>query len=142
MPKIKNIPHTQVLEPQPTAPSQIPQAKEEIQRIVRRLRSLLLPHFQSATRMGTSLGPDDLRAAVAALLAEADGLSPDPHLHCPDPIQLYLRRTMYEELLEEPSNIFFTTRVRSDVIRYEAMPRDFWKQCLMAFQAQFNRNLI
>jgi hypothetical protein len=111
-------------------PLEIAEPQAEIRRVVARLQSCMAPALQSAERMDRRFGADDLRAVIAALEAEADGLDPRPALHCPDEILLYLRQTLYEELLAEPSNILHTTRVNADVVRYEAMPRKFWKQCL------------
>lgn len=108
----------------------------EIRRVLKRLKTLLAPHFESATRMGVTLGPADLRAVIDALLAEADRLNPDPWLQCPEELRHYLRRTMFEELAGEPSNILYTTKVSEDVVRYEAMPVDFWKSCLQALRSQ------
>ncbi len=111
---------------------QIDDAPGEVRRVVKRLKTILLPYFESARRMGVALGPDDLRAVFLALTAEADGLNPDVHLQCPMEVRHYIRRSMFEDLVGEPSNILYTTQISKDVIRYEAMPVDFWKQCLTA----------
>ena len=115
---------------------EIKDAPAELRRVVKRLKVLLMPHFESAHRMGVALGPDDLRAVIQALLAEADRLNPDPHLQCPEELRHYVRRTMFDELVGEPSNIFYTTQINQDVVRYEAMPADFWKTCLTALANQ------
>ncbi len=113
---------------------EVENAAAEIRRVVKRLRSLLVPHFETAERMKIVLGPDDLRAVIDGLIAAADGCNPDPHLECPEELRLYLRRTMLDELADEPSNILYCTRVNDDVVRYEAMPADFWKNCLQALR--------
>jgi hypothetical protein len=41
-----------------------------------------------------------------------------------------VKRSLFDELLGEPSNIFFTTKVDSKTLRYEALPKEFWKECL------------
>ncbi len=117
---------------------EVENASAEIRRMVKRLRVLLVPHFESASRLGVILGPDDLRAVIDGLLAEADGLSPDSHLHCPEELRSYLRRTMFDELLAEPSNTLYTTQINEEVVRYEAMPADFWKDCLRALRAKLD----
>lgn len=125
----------------PDAPQgklQVENASAEVKRVVKRLKVLLAPHFGSAARMGVTLGPDDLRAVIRALMAEADRLSPEPHLQCPEELRHYLRRTMFEELVGEPSNILYTTRVNAEVVRYEAMPSDFWKRCLASLLNQLD----
>jgi hypothetical protein len=47
-----------------------------------------------------------------------------------DEISAYVRRNLYDELVGEPSNIFYTTQVDGKTVRYEALPKDFWKECL------------
>ena len=114
----------------PSPPVTIRNYDKEVLRVVKRLQSLLLPHLESAHRMGVVLGPDDFRGVISALEAEASGLSPDPHLACPDELRVYLRRAIYDDFLGEPSNILYTTKVKEDVIRYDAMPAAFWLDCL------------
>lgn len=106
----------------------------ELRRVVKRLRVLLLPHFESASRLGLVLGADDIRSVMNALIADADGLSPEPALACAEALRGYLRRSMFDDLVGEPSNVLYTTQVNADVIRYEAMPAEFWKSCLLAFR--------
>ncbi len=113
---------------------EVADASTEIRRVVKRLRAMLVPHFETAARMEIVLGADDLRAVIDGLIADADGYNPDPHLQCPEELRLYLRRTIFDELADEPSNILYTTRVNDEVVRYEAMPADFWKNCLQALR--------
>lgn len=122
----------------PPGKLQVENAPAEVKRVVRRLKVLLAPHFESAARVGVTLGPDDLRAVIRALMAEADGLSPEPYLQCPEELRHYLRHAMFDELAGEPSNILYTTRVNAEVVRYEAMPADFWKSCLAALLNQLD----
>ncbi len=117
-----------------TEPYEIEDRPAEIRRVVKRLEHLLASHLDSAQRMNKQLGEDDFRSIFAALEAEADGLNPQSHLSCPDTVREYLRGLIYEELLGEPSNILYSTRVSKDVIRYDAMPKEFWKECLAAFR--------
>lgn len=126
----------------PDAPQgqlEVEDAPAEVRRVVKRLKSLLVPHFEGAARMGVSLGADDLRAVFAALIAEADQLNPEPLLQCPEELRHYVRRTMFDELVGEPSNVLYTTQVNAEVIRYEAMPTDFWKSCLQALLDELNQ---
>jgi hypothetical protein len=122
---------TEILDPVPIArPRIIPERKLEVTRVVKRLQNIITIHAESAQRMGHPLAMEDLLAVVSALEAEADGLDAKPHLAHPNEIVVYLRGSLFEELLGEPSNIFYTTQVAPDVVRYEALTRDFWKECL------------
>lgn len=127
----------EVLTPQEDpAPVEIRDRKTEVVRVVKRLQGLLVPHLESARRLDVVLGADDFRAVLNALDAEADGLSPSPHLLCPDEVRAYLRQSIYEELLGEPSNILYATPVKADVVRYDSMPKTFWKECLSGLRRQ------
>lgn len=112
------------------APPKIADRSGEIRRVVSRLAALVVPHLDTAKAMNLLLGADDLRAVISALEAEADGLDPRSHLEGPDEVRVYLRQSLYEELLAEPSNVFYTSKINPEIVRYEAMPRDFWKECL------------
>jgi len=38
----------------------------------------------------------------------------------------------------EPSNIFYTTKVDAKTVRYQALPKDFWKECLAQLRHQLS----
>ena len=92
--------------------------------------------MEAAARIGFPLGMPDLLAVFSALQAEADGLGSAAHLRSEEDVSTHLRRGLFEELLGEPSNIFFTTQVSEEVTRYEALPTDFWKDCLDALSSE------
>jgi len=115
---------------------QITDQPAEIRRVLKRIRTLFEPHFSSAERMEIALGPDDLLAVIDALLAESEGLSPQPHLECAEELRKYLRSAMFDDLVGEPSNVLYTTQVNEGVVRYDAMPVDFWRKCLIALREQ------
>jgi len=121
----------------PTGP-RIPDREGEVPRVVKRLKTLVGTHYEASLRTGYPLEPVDLRAVLSALLAETRGEDPAPLLATGEEISTYFRRTLYEEMLEEPSNILFTTKVSDDVVRYEAMPVDFWRDCLNALAADLD----
>jgi hypothetical protein len=74
-------------------------------------------------------------AVITALEAEVNGLSTEPHLGGPDEIRNYLLASLFDELRSEPSTVLFTTKVSADTTRYEAMPSDFWLECLTQLRA-------
>ncbi len=123
------------------APAQlrtIPDRAREITRIVKRLQRIIATHVEGAVKIRCPLGLPDVLAVIAALEAEADGLSPASHLSTGEEVSTYLRGGMYEELVAEPSNIFHTTQVSDEVVRYEALPKDFWKECLTRLRNGLN----
>jgi alpha-galactosidase len=42
---------------------------------------------------------------------------------------------LFEELVEEPSNILFTTTTGPETTRYDAMDATFWLECLDLMEA-------
>ena len=57
--------------------------------------------------------------------------------HC-DEIHGYCLNRLFDELVEEPSNILFTTKTGPDTIRYDAMNASFWIECLDLMEASFS----
>lgn len=128
---------TEILPPEaPAPPRVIPNRVRERARIVKRLKSIVATHVEASARVGVPLGMPDLLAVISALLADADGLNSNSILTGGDEISTHFRQSLFEELLGEPSNIFFTTKVSEEVVRYEALPKDFWKECLDALSAE------
>jgi len=102
----------------------------ECARIVKRLLFLIDTQVASLKRGGLVLGWEELQKVLQALEAEADGAEVNLFLDEGNEISAYVKRSLFDELLGEPSNIFFTTKVDSKTVRYEALPKEFWKECL------------
>ena len=102
----------------------------ECARIVKRLLFLIDTQAASLKKGGLVLGWEELQKVLLALEAEADGAEVNLLLDEGNEISAYVKRSLFDELLGEPSNIFFTTKVDSKTLRYEALPKDFWKECL------------
>ncbi len=128
---------TKILSPSAVALAQdIPKRGAERSRIVKRLKAIVATHVEASARFNVPLGVPDLLAVISALLAHADGLNSTSILSGGDEISTHLRQSLFEELLGEPSNIFFTTKVSEDVVRYEALPKEFWKECLNTLSSE------
>ncbi|MEO5714099.1 MAG: hypothetical protein ABIT37_11480 [Luteolibacter sp.] len=117
-------------------PQEIEDRKGEAKRIVKRLLAIIADHHSSADHIGVALDQTLLLKVVSALEAETRDEDPAPLLHDDDEVPAYLMRALYEELLEEPSNILFTTQVNPDTVRYEAMEVIFWRECLAELKRQ------
>lgn len=102
----------------------------ECARIVKRLLFLIDTQVASLAKGGFILGWDEMQKVLLALEAEADGGDANLFLDEKDEMTAYMKRSLFDELLGEPSNIFFTTQVDAKTVRYEALPKDFWKECL------------
>jgi hypothetical protein len=103
---------------------------QECARIVKRLLEMIDRHVASLTKSGLSISWAEMQLVLLALEADADGREVDVHLDGADEISAYVKRNLYDELVGEPSNIFYTTQVDGKTVRYEALPKDFWRECL------------
>lgn len=114
----------------------IPTAKEienrpqECERIVRRLLERIDAHVASLAKSDLSINWAEIQLVLLALEADAEGRDVNVHLDGGDEISAYVRRNLFDELVGEPSNIFYTTQVDAKTVRYEALPKDFWKECI------------
>jgi len=114
----------------PAEPQPIEDRRAEARRVVTRLEAILREHRASARRVGSPLDDETITMVIQALRIESLGGDYRPLLRHDDPIAAYLRQSLFDELLEEPSNILFTTRIDDETIRYEAMESAFWRECL------------
>jgi len=103
---------------------------QECARIVTRLLDLIDRHVASLAKSGLEIGWADMQLVLLALEADADGRDVNLHLDGGDEIAAYVRRNLFDELGGEPSNIFYTTKVDAKTVRYQALPKDFWKECI------------
>jgi hypothetical protein len=102
----------------------------EARRVVKRLIAIIREHRASARRVGSPLDDEALGLVVRALRVESLGGDYRPLLQHDDPVTAWLWDSLFQELLEEPGNILFTTRVDDEMVRYEAMEAAFWRECL------------
>jgi len=103
---------------------------QECARIVTRLLDLIDRHVASLAKSGLEIGWADMQLVLLALEADADGRDVNLHLDGGDEIAAYVRRNLFDELVGEPSNIFYTTKVDAKTVRYQALPKGFWKECI------------
>lgn len=111
-------------------PRKIPDRKTEAARVLKRLLVVAGDHARAAEALGIELRPDDVRAVIGALRDHARGGPGLPVPGARDGIHAHVLDRFFEELVEEPSNILFTTRTGPDSIRYDAMDAGFWIECL------------
>ena len=78
---------------------------------------------------------------IAALRDHADGGSGSPVPGARDDIHAHVLNRLFDELVEEPSNILFA-KPNADGSKpsgYQAMDVTFWRDCLDAWEAQLGR---
>ena len=111
-------------------PKEIENRPQECARVVRRLLERIDAHVASLAKGELSISWPEMQLVLLALEAHAEGRDVSVHLDGGNEISAYVRRNLFDELVGEPSNIFYTTKVDAKTVRYEAQPKDFWKECL------------
>lgn len=114
----------------PRPPQAFRERGAEAARVLKRLMVIAGDHARSAKALGIELQPDDLRAVIGALRDHASGGRGLPVPGARDEVHAHVLDRFFEELVEEPSNILFTTPTGPDSIRYDAMDPGFWLECL------------
>lgn len=112
--------------------------RAEIGRIVRRLEAIVTTHLEGARRVQHPLTLAQVIMVIDALRAEAEGGN-RPVAFSDGEIAFYLMDSLYEELLGEPSNIFYATPVSAEVTRYVPLRKDFWLKCLAALRLRLEQ---
>ena len=112
--------------------------RPEIARIVRRLEAIITNHLEGARRVQHPLALEQVVTIIDALRAEARGET-RPVAFSNSEVTFYLMDGLYEELLGEPSNIFYAPPVTEGVTRFEPLQRDFWLACLEALRHRLER---
>jgi hypothetical protein len=111
---------------------------KESKRIIKRLIAIIDDHRRSAVSLGIDLTNNDIGLVTAALKEHANGGSGVPINGARDEIHQHVLTRMFEELVEEPSNILFTTATSAETIRYDAMEVNFWIDCLTQLEKKLN----
>ena len=114
----------------PEVEQEIQDRKGEAKRVVKRLTTIFEDHKAAAMPLKIKLSSEDLRLVMKALRDHAKGGSGSPVSGSRDEIHGYCLNRLFDELVEEPSNILFTTRTGPDTMRYDAMNASFWIECL------------
>ena len=123
--------------PPPESQQEIANRKEEAKRVVKRLAAIIEDHRQSAIPLDIKLGSTEIAAVVGALREHARSGTGTPVPGARDEVHGYVLNRLFDELVEEPSNILFTTKTGPDTIRYDAMSTEFWLECLDYLEATF-----
>ena len=125
------------LPPTPEVKQEIGDRRGEAKRIVKRLAAIVEDHRQSAIPLKIELGAKDIAAVLEALRDHARGGTGTPVPGARDEVHGYCLNRLFDELVEEPSNILFTTKTGPDTLRYDAMNAEFWIECLDLMEDTF-----
>ena len=121
----------------PEVEQEIQDRQGEAKRVVKRLYAIFEDHKDAALPLKIKLVSDDLRLVINALRDHARGGDGSPVPGSREEIHGYCLNRLFDELVEEPSNILFTTKTGPDTMRYDAMNAEFWIECLDLMEATF-----
>ncbi|MEM9282382.1 MAG: hypothetical protein AAGA96_11175 [Verrucomicrobiota bacterium] len=126
-----------ILPETPDTTQEIGDRKGEAKRVLKRLAAIVEDHQRSAVSLKIELGRDDIACVIGALRDHARGGSGKPVPGARDEVHGYCLNRLFDELVEEPSNILFTTNTGPDTVRYDAMNAEFWIECLDLLEANY-----
>lgn len=112
--------------------------KIESERVVKRLINIVNEHHRSSLPLGVSIDQPLLRIITAALREHAQGEEGRLDLNGCDEILSHCLTRLFEELVEEPSNILYTTPTSPESTQYDAMDSSFWIDCLNLLEQRFD----
>jgi hypothetical protein len=121
-------------------PAQPPAASADLVATLRRLAELCADHLATAPRLGLVPTPDHLLLATDAALAEAaDARPPDwPQ----DTVEGYFLHGLYQELIQQPANLYTGTRLLNGEEIPVPLSRENWIECLRVFRAAIVRGEV
>lgn len=121
----------------PEMEQEIQDRKGEAKKVIKRLAAIFEDHKDAALPLKIKLGSQDLRLVIKSLRNHAKGGNGSPVSGSRDEIHGYCLNRLFDELVEEPSNILFTTKTGPDTVRYDAMNPSFWIECLDLMESTF-----
>lgn len=110
--------------------AEIEDRQNEARRVNKRIQKIIEEHREASAQIGVEIGPDETRTIIAGLRDHAKGGPGTLDLTGSDEIKAHCLNRLLEELIEEPSNILYTTPTSPETIRYDAMDSGFWIECL------------
>ncbi|MAN37349.1 MAG: hypothetical protein CMI21_06975 [Opitutae bacterium] len=125
------------LPPPPDVKQEIGDRKSEAKRVIKRLFAIFEEHREAALPLEVKLGTEDLSLVIEALRDHARGGPGAPVSGSRDEVHGHCLNRLFDELVEEPSNILFTTKTGAGTIRYDAMNATFWIECLDLMESTF-----
>lgn len=119
-------------EESPHSPQDIAERKVEAERVIKRLTGLVGEHVEAALGLGIELEVEDMLAVIEALRDHAKGGQGTPVPGARDEIHAHVLNRLFEELVEEPSNILYakSDAKGAEPSHYDAMDAQFWLECL------------
>jgi hypothetical protein len=111
-----------------------PPDTRQIKTVVSKLHVVIADYLESGKPMDITLNPVEILSAIDAAIAESEG-RPSPWPDGADARTFFLHG-LYDELIQQPSNIFETKLFPDGSERYIPLSRATWKTCLQTLRGQ------
>ncbi|MBN8421525.1 MAG: hypothetical protein J0L73_21600 [Verrucomicrobia bacterium] len=102
--------------------------------VLARVSSVMADYLEGGKPIGIVLNPVEILSAISAAIQEAEG-RPSPW---PDGAEAraFFIHGLYDEIIQQPSNIFETRTFPDGTERYIPLDKATWKACLQRLHAQ------
>ena len=125
----------------PSVKPEIENRKAEAKRVIKRIFAIILEHREASLQLDVDLGWEELSIVIAALRDHANGGLGTLKLNDYDEIESHCLNRLFEELVEEPSNILYVTPTSPSTTRYNSMDPSFWIECLDLLEREIISNI-
>ncbi len=111
--------------------------KSQISQVVKKLQVVIADYLESGRDIDIRLTPLEIISAVEAAIQETAG-KPSPWPDGADARTFFIHG-LYDELIQQPSNIFETKLFPDGSTRYVPIGRAVWKACLEKLRDRLSR---
>ena len=125
----------------PSVKPEIENRKAEAKRVIKRISGIILEHREASLQLDVELNWEELSIVIAALRDHASGGQGTLKLTDYDEIESHCLNRLFEELVEEPSNILYVTPTGPSTTRYDSMDPSFWIECLDLLEREILSNI-
>ena len=125
----------------PSVKPEIENRKAEAKRVIKRIFGIILEHREASLQLDVELNWEELSIVITALRDHAKGRLGTLKLNDYDEIEPHCLNRLFEELVEEPCNIFYVTPTSPSSTRYNSMDPSFWIECLDLLEREIISNI-
>jgi hypothetical protein len=108
--------------------------KSQISEVVQKLQAVIADYLESGKPLKLTLNPIEILSALEAAIEEAQG-RPSPWPDGADARAFFIHG-LYDEIIQQPSNIFETRFFPDGSERYVPVSRATWKACLESLRTK------
>lgn len=108
--------------------------KSQISEVVQKLQAVIADYLESGKPVKITLNPIEILSALDAAIEEAQG-RPSPWPDGADARAFFIHG-LYDEIIQQPSNIFETRFFSDGSERYVPVSRATWKACLESLRTK------